>query len=77
MKQLLRRASIAGLLVKAETNALRITAKGHSAESWFLRKRRIGFASGLTNQSYRLLQVGDLEENINLRRILAVKTNAH
>ena len=38
---------------------------------------RIGFASGLSNQCYRLLQVGDLEENINLWRIFAVKAHSH
>jgi hypothetical protein len=63
--------------VKAKANALRVTAKGHSTESWFLRRRGLGFASGLPNQCYRLLQVRNLEEDINLRRILAVKANSH
>src|SRR3979490_287690 len=74
---LVARTSVTRLLVKAEAYALRVTAKGHSTESWFLRSRGVGFASGLPDQCYRLLQVGDLEENINLRSVLAVKADSH
>ena len=63
--------------MKAKAYALRVTAKGHSTEPRLLRSRGIGFASGISNQCYRLLQVRDFEENIDLRCILAVKTNSH
>jgi hypothetical protein len=77
MKSSVVRTSVARLLVKTEAYALRVTAKGHSAKPRLLRSRRIRFTSGLAHECYRLLQVGNLEENINLRRILAVKANSH
>jgi len=64
-------------LVKPEAYALRVAAKGHPTESWFLGSGGIGFASGFPNQCYRLLQVRDIEENLNLRRVFAVKTDSH
>jgi hypothetical protein len=70
--------SVTRFLVKAETNALRISAIGESTESWFLGSRRIGFTSGLPNECYRLLQVRDFQESVYLRvRVVAVQTNAH
>jgi hypothetical protein len=60
---LVARTSVTRLLVKAKAYALRVAAKGHSTEPRLLRSRGIGFASGLPNQCYRLLQVGDFEEN--------------
>jgi len=63
--------------MQSKSNALRVTAKGHSTKSGFLRSRRIGFTSGLANECYSLFQVGHLEENIDLRRVLAVEANSH
>ena len=63
--------------MKAETNALRITAKGKSTESWLLQSGWIRFAARLTNQRYRLLQVWHIEENVNLRRFLGVTADSH